>query len=360
MATTLPAPVGPMSSRVITSLLDGVGPRLQPVGPLGHDPLDHDLQLALYVLNELHYGGWAGVSDDLEWNADVTTCRLALGDEFERRLRSTLGPGTSVDPLVEAKRLLAIDAVSVSAFLRDRGTIDQVRESMILRSPYQSKEADPHTFAMPRFTGATKRVFTEIQSGEYGVGYRRSHAELFADALDGLGLDATPNAHIDACTGPALAGSNLVTLGAMQRRLRGVVLGQLSLFEMDSVVPNQNMADAVDRLALEPSVRPFFHVHVLADTEHQEMVESAFLTEYTSTEPEQVANMVLGMRAQSLIDHAIAQHCVPRWRQGRSALAAPRRFVDDAVVPLQRRQPARRSARPGHPASNEGSASLTG
>ena len=51
---------------------------------------------------------------------------------------------------------------------------------------------------------------------------------LFADAIVGLDLDPTPNAHIDSCTGPAFAVTNLVTLGAMQCRRRGVVLGQLS------------------------------------------------------------------------------------------------------------------------------------
>lgn len=334
MTSSLPVPVGAISNRVILSLLDGTAPTLEEVAVAGDDPLDHDLQLALFVLNELHYSGWIGVSDDLEWDVNLVTTRSVLSGEFERRLRSAVGPVTDVDPLTEAERLLALDGPSVSAHLRDHGTVDQVSESMILRSPYQSKEADPHTFALPRFNGPTKRVFTEIQSGEYGVGHRRSHAELFADALDGLGLDATPNAHIDRCTGPALAVSNLVTLGAMHRRLRGIVLGQLSLFEMDSVVPNQAMVDCVDRLDLDPTVRPFFHIHVMADTEHQEMVKASFLTEYPTLEPDQVANMVLGMRAQSLIDHATAAHCVPLWRQEVSALHETTHFDTDAVVPV--------------------------
>ena len=345
----LPVPVGPISAHIVASLRAGTGPTVDVI--VGDDPLEHDLQLGLYVLNELHYRGWTNVSDDLEWDNDVVSTRLGLSDEFERRLRATLGDGHGIEPLAEATRLLEIDGLSVSAHLRDRGTVDQVRESMILRSPYQSKEADPHTFALPRFTGSTKRVFTEIQSGEYGVGHRRSHAELFADALDGLGLDPTPNAHIDQCTGPGLAVSNLVTLGAMHRRLRGVVLGQLALFEMDSVIPNQAMVECVDRLDLDSAVRPFFHIHVLADTEHQDMVRAAFLSDYPRFESDQVGNVVLGMRAQSLIDHTIAEHCVPRWRNGETALHAT---ADDSgvVVPIhrdrQRRHPS--MVREDHPA----------
>lgn len=166
-----------------------------------------------------------------------------------------------------------------------------------------------------------RRPITELQSGEYGVGHRRSHAELFGDALVGLDLDPTPNAHVDACTGPALAISNLVTLGAMQRRLRDVVLGQLSLFEMGSVIPNQRMVDCCDRLDLDERVRLFFHVHVLADTEHQVMVKASFLVEYPRIDPKQVDNLLLGMRARSLIDHALARNAVPSWQRHRGALS---------------------------------------
>lgn len=325
MITTLPLPVGPLSDRVVTSLLDGRAPA--PVSiERDDDPFEHDLQLALYVLNEFHYAGWAGVDDRLEWQPDVTALRLSLGGEFHRRLESAVGEASDVDPVEEARRLLSIEGPSMSAYLRDHGTVDDVRESMTLRSPYQSKEADPHTFALPRFGGATKRVFTEIQAGEYGVGHRRSHAELFADALDGLGLDPTPNAHLDSCGGASLATSNVVTLGAMQRHLRGIVLGQLSLFEMDSVIPNQAMVECCDRLGLDSTVRPFFHIHVLADAEHQEMVESAFLCDYPRIEPDQVHNVIVGMRAQSLIDHTIARSVVPSWSSGRSAVVASSAF----------------------------------
>lgn len=320
MTSSLPVAVGALSETVIETLLDGVGPPAAVLDCVDADPLDHDFQLALYVLNELHYAGWVGVDDALEWHPAVTTLRLELSVEFERRLRRSL-PASVSTPAAEVRRLLDLPGPSVSRYLRDDGTVEQVRESMILRSPYQSKEADPHSFAVPRFSGHTKRVLTEIQSGEFGVGHRRSHAELFGDALVGLDLDPTPNAHIDSCNGPALAVSNLVTLGAMHRRLRGVVLGQLSLFEMDSVIPNQRMADCCDRLGLDERIRPFFHVHVLADTEHQVMVDETFLAEYPRLEPAQVHNMILGMQAQSLIDHALACAVVPTWQRQRSALS---------------------------------------
>jgi len=161
MTSTLPVAVGELSEKVIEALLDGVGPPVVELDDVDADPLDHDLQLALYVLDELHYAGWVGVDDDLEWHPAVTELRRALSEEFERRLRHSL-PVTVSSPAVEVRRLLDLPGPSVSMYLRDRGTVENVRETMILRSPYQSKEADPHTFAVPRFTGRTKRVFTEI------------------------------------------------------------------------------------------------------------------------------------------------------------------------------------------------------
>ena len=224
MSSSVPVAVGELSEVVVEALLDGVGPPSVTFEHDGADPLDHDLQLALFVLNELHFAGWVGVDDDMEWNPAVTAMRRALTDEFERRLRHTL-PASSCSPVAELRRLLDLAGPSVSRYLRD------------------------------------------------------------------------------------------------QRRLRGVVLGQLSLFEMGSVIPNQRMVDCCDRLDLDERVRLFFHVHVLADTEHQVMVEASFLVEYPRIDPKQVDNLLLGMRARSLIDHALARNAVPSWQRHRGALS---------------------------------------
>lgn len=279
---------------------------------VNRSPFDHDAQLALYILNELHYSGWAGVDDALEWEPTVARWRGDLSEWLEGSLRACVGSDL-VDPSVEVQRLLGLDGPSVSRHLADEGTLDQLVESMILRTPYHGKEADPHTFVIPRLSGSVKRTLCDIQAGEYGVGHARSHAELFADALADVGVDPTPNAHIDLCTGPSLAISNLVSLGALRRRLRGVVLGQLALFEMDSVVPNGRMVQCVDRLGCSDRVRRFFQVHVMADAEHEVQAERAFLVDYPHQEPAQVDNLLLGMRAQSLIDQQIAADLMAGW-----------------------------------------------
>jgi hypothetical protein len=68
-------------------------------------------------------------------------------------------------------------------------TLEQAKEFVVLRSVYQLKEADPHTWAIPRLRGRAKSAMVEIQADEYGGGKPgRIHAELFARTMQGLGL----------------------------------------------------------------------------------------------------------------------------------------------------------------------------
>src|SRR5205807_1346809 len=113
-----------------------------------------------------------------------------------------------------------------SSHLGPRGTIEQLREFAIHRSLYQLKEADPHTWAIPRVTGRAKAALVGIQSDEYGGGRAPAmHAELFADTLRALDLDATYGAYLDLVPGATLTTVNLVSLFGLQRRWRGALIG---------------------------------------------------------------------------------------------------------------------------------------
>ena len=86
----------------------------------------------------------------------------------------------------------ADDGPSLSRHVEREATLEQVREFLVHRSAYQLKEADPHSWAIPRLCGAPKAALVEIQADEYGGGRpERMHARLFADAMAALGLDAT-------------------------------------------------------------------------------------------------------------------------------------------------------------------------
>ena len=114
------------------------------------------------------------------------------------------------------------------------------------RSAYQLKEADPHSWAIPRLFGAPKAAMVEIQADEYGGGRPEwIHAELFARAMRSLGLDPTYGAYLDLIPGITLATVNLMSLFGLHRRWRGAIVGHLALFEMTSSIPNRRCGDGL-------------------------------------------------------------------------------------------------------------------
>ena len=66
---------------------------------------------------------------------------------------------------------------------------------MVHRSAYQLKEADPHSWAIPRLTAAPKAALIEIQADEYGGGRPdQVHAALFARAMEARRAGLRPTA----------------------------------------------------------------------------------------------------------------------------------------------------------------------
>ena len=143
----------------------------------------------------------------------------------------------------------ADDGPSLSRYIEREATVEQLLEFVVHRSAYQLKEADPHSWALPRLHGGPKAALVQIQADEYGNGDpARIHAQLFADAMDALGLDPRYGAYIDQLPGSTLATVNLMSLFGLHRRWRGAIVGHLALFEMESSLPNRRYADGLRRL----------------------------------------------------------------------------------------------------------------
>src|ERR1700742_354078 len=84
----LPAPRGPLSGLMRTTLLDGCGPdRVGAGSEADIDPYGEDLQLALYLAYELHYRGFAEVPAAREWDLGVLALRAELEATFLAALR---------------------------------------------------------------------------------------------------------------------------------------------------------------------------------------------------------------------------------------------------------------------------------
>src|SRR5947209_4910110 len=230
---------------------------------------DEDLQLALYLCYELHYRGLPSVDERWEWDPSLLALRQALEQSFERALMDAVPFTNEAVPAHDldlALRAIAEgeDGPSLSGYIRSAASADQVREFMIHRSAYQLKEADPHSWAIPRLSGAPKAALIEVQMDEYGRGRPEwIHAELFARAMTAVGLNSGYGAYLERIPGITLATVNLMSLFGLHRRWRGAIVGHLALFEMTSSIPNGRYADGLRRLGFGEEATLFFDEHVI-------------------------------------------------------------------------------------------------
>lgn len=204
-APNLPSPRGPLSNAV-TGFLRGGTLDVRRDTPRRGVLADEDLHLALYVCYELHYRGFRGVDETLEWDPALLAFRRFLEESFESALRAEapLQETAPVDVLARLREIAENGTSPVGTFLMRQGTDLHYQEFMIQRSAYQLKEADPHSWAIPRLPGAAKVALVEIQSDEYGGGNPGwMHALLFAESMERLGLDPTYGAYLGSPVSPS-------------------------------------------------------------------------------------------------------------------------------------------------------------
>ena len=316
-------PRGPLTDALLAALRGPVGD----VGPLSAAGGFEDLHLALYLCYELHYRGLPGVDDEWEWEPSLLAVRRELEAAFLDELHAAVprvdAPAGDLDL---ALRAIAEDDAgpSLSKHLERDGTLEQVREFVVHRSAYQLKEADPHSFAIPRLSGAPKAALVEVQADEYGGGRaERIHAELFAAALDELGLDARYGAYLDVIPGVTLATVNLMSLLGLHRRWRGAIVGHLALFEMTSSIPNRRYANGLRRLGCGPRATAFFDEHVEADAVHEQIAAVDLAGGLARQEPALAPDILWGARALAEVERRWACHLLDAWAAGRSSLLAP-------------------------------------
>ena len=329
----LPSARGPISAFVVDALRrppHTLAPFDLPAGD-GDVLGDDDLQLALYVCYELHYRGFDEVDERWEWEPSLLALRAGLESLFERALETAVprdsgGALPAADEIDVALRAIAEadDGPSLSRHLERHGTLEQFLEFCVHRSAYQLKEADPHSWALPRLSGAPKAAMVEIQADEYGGGrVDRMHAELFARTMRALGLDDAYGAYLDHIPGVTLATVNLMSLAGLHRRRRGVVVGHLALFEMTSSVPNRRYANALRRLGQGEDATAFFDEHVVADAVHESIAAVDLAGGLVRAEPALCADVLWGARALLELEARWAAHLLGSGEAGRASLRAP-------------------------------------
>ena len=285
---------------------------------------DDDLQLGLYCCYELHYRSFAGVRDECEWDPGLIGFRGELERRFEAGLIESV-PRVEVKPREVGDLLFDIArrdrSPSVARKLELDGTLEQFREFAMHRSAYQLKEADPHTWAIPRLDGAPKAALVEVQTDEYGSGrVERMHSRLFAQSMRALGLDDRYGAYLDRLPGATLAAVNLISLFGLHRRLRGALVGHLAMFEITSPQPNRRYANALRRLGLGDEATAFFDEHVVADSVHENIAAYDLAQGLAEAEPSLAVDIVWGARALLAVEARFASGILDAWAQGDSSL----------------------------------------
>lgn len=331
----VPVPRGPVSAAIVDVLCHG-----RPVDALariattldGTDVVgDEDLQISLTMLYELHYQGLAGVPDDFEWHPTVLGLRRRIEIAFESQLRATVDVpqhdgGADASAVARTLFAMAADASrgpGLSAYVARTATRDQLDELLVHRSVYQLKEADPHTWAIPRLGGTPKAALVEIQSDEYGGGrLEHMHAALFARTMRGLGLDDSYGAYVDLVPAHTLASVNMMSMFGLQRRLRGAIVGHLAAFEMTSSIPNQLFGNGFRRHGFDADTTWYFDEHVEADAVHEQIAGRDLAGALAEQEPALLDDILFGAAACHTVDGWMGQRILEAWKADRSSLRA--------------------------------------
>lgn len=211
--------------------------------------------------------------------------------------------------------------ISLSQWVLANGTRLHAKELAVHRSGYQLKEADPHTWAIPRLTGRAKAALVTIQADEYGGGdSAEMHASLFEDAMRCLDLDPTYGAYVDRLPAVTLATCNLISMFGLHRRLRGALVGHLAGFEMNSVGPMDRYSTWLEAIGVPAEGRRFYDIHVQADEVHQHIAVDDLVGGFLEACPDQADEVLFGAKALATVERAFAQHVLDSWTHGRSSL----------------------------------------
>lgn len=323
---------GPLSDAVIRQLTGGdvvdLGVRVEAALAATDDIVrDDDIQLALFVLYASSYGSLADLDPALEWDPGLVAARGLLEQAFERALRAAVPAPDLPEPTVDAvgRALFALAEAdtgpSLSRYVAKKATEEQMREFFMQRSIYTLREADPHSWAIPRLHGRAKAALVEIQSDEYGGGRPdRVHATIFARAMRGAGLDDTYGGYVDDVPAITLASLNSMSMFGLNRRLLGAIVGHLAAFEMTSSIPNRLYADGLRRLGFGEDVTDYFDEHVEADAVHEQIAARDLAGGLAEDRPELLSDIMFGASACLTVDGWAAGHMLDSWMRGESSL----------------------------------------
>ena len=344
----LPRPRGPLSSHLLTLLREPVH-RDRALHQVAATAVrvaetvlaDEDVQLGLLMLQELDHDGLDGVDEGRERSPDVLTARAVLEDAVEAELRAEVAPAVQRatrdarrDPAAAIFALTDGDAdgPSLAGHLQRLATRRQLDEFLVHRSILQLREADGHTWLIPRLSGRPKAALVEVQTDEYGGGrLERMHAQMYADTLLAAGLEPEYGHYLDQVPATTLALHTTARMFGQQRRLRGATAGHLAGVEATSSMPNRRVAAAVRRLGLGDRAAAYFDEHVVADAVHEQVVVRDLCAGLIEQQPGLLEDVLFGVLSCLLLDARMGTAILGAWEARSSSLLSEQPDRLDAV-----------------------------
>ncbi|WP_243400232.1 iron-containing redox enzyme family protein [Arthrobacter glacialis] len=291
---------------------------------------DEDLQLALLILYSLHYGGLGNWDPRWEWQAKPLSIRLVIEERFESVLRGLLPvpdlpPAEAEAVAAELFKLTAEDSSpSVSKYVARQASVEQAREIVVHKSLYTLKEADPHSWAIPRLQGRAKAALVEIQADEYGGGRPdQVQATIFAGTMRGMDLSDAYGYYVNHLPALTLASFNMMSMFGLHRRLRGATTGHLAAFEMTSSISNRFYGNGFRRLGYGADVTWYFDEHVEADAVHEQIAGRDLAGALAEDEPDLLPDIIFGAQACLYMDSLTGAHLLDTWNREESSLRQP-------------------------------------
>lgn len=289
-----------------------------------------DMQLALFLLYSLAYGSFDQWGSEWEWDPTLIRVRATLEQALEAHLRNHVATPALPAPVAGevAQALFDLTAPgpgpSQSRFVATKASLDQLKETIVLRTLYTLREADPHSWAIPRVTGRAKAALVEIQSDEYGGGdVDRMHAHMFATTVRALDLDTTYGVYLERIPAIVLASHNAMSMFGLNRRLRGAIVGHLAAYEMTSTLPCRNYANGMRRLGLGEDATAYFDEHVAADAVHEQIAGRDLAGSLAEDEPALLGDIFLGAATHLYAEGLVEAHVLAAWALGDSSLRDP-------------------------------------
>lgn len=300
---------------------------------------DGDLQVALFCMYELHYGGFTDVDENLEWDLEILAARALIEEALEAHLREIVElptlPRANAADISETLFAMAANqsGPSVSRFVAHEADRAQLREFLAHRSIFTLKEADPQSFAIPRLTGKAKAALVEIMADEYGEGRpQRMHSAIFTRTMTAAGLDPSFGAYVDAVPAVTLASVNIMSLFSLRRRLRGAIIGHTACYEMTSTQPNRLYGHGFKRNGFDEDARWYFDEHVEADAVHEQIASHDMAGSLGEASPELVEDIIFGAATCGTLDAIVGEHIIGAWSSGESSLVAELKPVPAPVA----------------------------